>query len=88
MSRLVSRNPFARHELHVTRVHSPNEGCTECGNMRIVTQNGKTWLYQFWTETDEGKKYLDEKLFCSRECRAIYLYGSYDKHSYQYGMEY
>ena len=74
MSRLVSRNPFARQELHAERVHCPTVTCTWCGGMRINARSGVNWLYQFWVETDSirGEKHVDEKLFCSRGCRDTY----------------
>ena len=73
MSRLVSRDPFAREELHVERVHDSAATCTWCGGIRITANNGINWLYQFWVETDGGRKYIDTDLFCSRECRKNYF---------------
>ena len=64
MSRLVSRDPFARQELHVERVYHP----------AMIARSGANWLYQFWVETDGGRKYIDTDLFCSRECRTDYYY--------------
>jgi hypothetical protein len=71
MSRLVDRNPFTREELHAERVYIPGATCFWCGGIRHTTKSDTNWLYQFWIETDEGKKYLDKKLVCSRECRNI-----------------
>jgi hypothetical protein len=73
MSRLVSRDSFARQELHVERVYRPAVTCTWCGGIRIIAQSGVNWLYRFWVETDEGQKYIDEQLFCSRDCRNCYF---------------
>jgi len=73
MSRLVSRDPFAREELHVERVHDPATTCTWCGGIRMTTNNGINWLYRFWVETDGGRKYVDKQLFCSRDCRNCYF---------------
>lgn len=75
MSRLVNRYSFARQELHVERIHYPAVTCTWCGGMRINARSGVKWLYQFWVETDSirGQKYVDEQLFCSRDCRNCYF---------------
>jgi hypothetical protein len=73
MSRLVNRDPFAREELHVERVHDPATTCTWCGGIRMTAHSGINWLYRFWVETDGGRKYVDEQLFCSRNCRNCYF---------------
>ena len=74
MSRLVARNPFARQELHASRVREVTSTCHWCGSVRIISRSGTHWLYQFWVENDEGRTYLDEHLFCSRECRTVYYH--------------
>ena len=74
MSRLVSRNPFARQELHASRVHDVTSTCQWCGEIRVTVRSGTKWLYQYWMHTDEGRTYMDEHLFCSRECRTIYYH--------------
>jgi hypothetical protein len=74
MSRQVARNPFARCDLHASRVHDPDSTCQWCGGKRMTVTSGRNWLYQFWVETDQGGKHTDEHLFCSRECRTIYSY--------------
>ena len=78
MSRLVTRNPFARESLHAERVHSPQSTCTWCGGLRRTAKTGKTWLYRFSIEYDSigvRKGYYGpevNKLSCSRECREDY----------------
>lgn len=74
MSRLVTRNPFARQELHASRVHDVASTCHWCGGERLTARSDTKWLYQYWVETDEGRTYMDEYLFCSRQCRTIYYY--------------
>jgi hypothetical protein len=74
MSRLVSRNPFARCELYASRVHDVTSTCHYCGGIRVTVRSGTKWLYQFWEKTDGGRTYLDEQMFCSRECRTDYYY--------------
>lgn len=63
MSRLISRDPFARTELH-SYVIQPKGGtvcsCQNCG------QTGR--LYQYVTETDDGRKHYHPRLFCSVGC--------------------
>jgi hypothetical protein len=72
MARLVSRDPFARGELHAERVHHPGQTCAFCGQVR-TTRNGRPWLYQFSWQSDGGRSAADSKLFCSRTCRQSYF---------------
>lgn len=62
---LISRNSFARTELHRDRVaSSPHKNCSWCGTQKI--------LFQYYTETDGGTKSEDRNLFCSTSCRKEY----------------
>lgn len=83
---LVTRDPFAREELHRTRVvvgrdgqTSPMPSCQWCGGRRMTTRTRTVtparpplWLYRFRVETDGGRTYEDKHLFCSRACRESY----------------
>ena len=83
MSRLVTRDPFARQELHAERVSLPTDHqtdtCKWCGTVR-TTKRGGLWLYRFFVEDDQGR--LDAHgamrqgeirgLFCSRDCMESY----------------
>jgi len=72
---LVSRNPFARHELHRRNVYS-TATCAWCGQSRTTKPRngtlGKSYLYQFRCETDDGRTYEGSKLFCSKSCHDDY----------------
>lgn len=68
---LVSRNPFARHELHRRNVPVVSQACSWCGNVR-KTKAGKFYLYQFRCETDDGRTYEGSQLFCSKSCHDVY----------------
>lgn len=68
MSRMMRRDPFAREELH--RQELPRHvgmGCGWCGGRNA---NGR--LYEYWVETDGGRKHVDRELFCSDSCREAY----------------
>lgn len=67
---LVSRNPFAREELHRVRVHGP-AGCTWCGQQR-KTPSGRAYLYEYVTETDGGRRFPHKGRFCCLECHDDY----------------
>lgn len=77
---LVSRDPFARVELHRESVSlrdatweglsGASPGCAWCGGV-----NGHGALYRYGVESDGGRVSRDDRAFCSRECRRFY-YGS------------
>jgi hypothetical protein len=68
MSALISRDPFARTEIHRS-VENPAPGrtCDWCGGTR---HNGS--LFTYWTETDGGRKHPHRGLFCSKICHDSY----------------
>lgn len=75
MSGYVSRDPFAREELHRTFVRGV--ACAWCGNQSRTTNkrgstvdNAGSWRYR--VETDGGRTYEDTKTFCSKSCRESY----------------
>lgn len=63
MSRLISRDPFARQELH-SRVYSNAMECDWCGTYRRV--------FEYWTETDGGRSFEHKGVFCSKDCHDSY----------------
>ncbi len=67
----VSRNPFAREELHKEREYGALASCAWCGGQK-VTPNGREYLFRYRVETDGGRKSGDRKLFCSLQCRRDY----------------
>jgi len=74
MSRLISRDPFARQELHsevvtpqaITGYNNPLE-CKWCGQTR---KNGR--LFKYSTQTDGGKIHYHKGEFCSLSCHNSY----------------
>lgn len=68
MSRYVSRDPFAREELHREIEFDPAATCPDCGGYRL-TRTGRRYLYRYTVETDGGRKYADRRAFCSVGCR-------------------
>ncbi len=70
MSRLVTRDPVSREELHVRRVTYTGRRCGWCGNIRQTKD--RLWLYQFEVQTDAGRIFQDKNVFCSRKCRECY----------------
>lgn len=67
---LVTRDPFAREEIHKERV---KEGeCAWCGACDPGgNDNGAAVhkLYRFRVETDGGRTRVDGRVFCSKSCR-------------------
>jgi hypothetical protein len=73
MSRLISRNPFARHELHSEVEHvNPSVTCSWCGRRGRWLKSGLTSLKAYFLESDSGRtSYLTGK-FCSLDCCRAY----------------
>lgn len=66
MSRLVSRDPFARTALYKESVgHQHGRKCDWCGRETMR-------LYRFRTESDGGRKNTHKGLFCSKSCHDDY----------------
>lgn len=67
----VSRDPFARVELHRETVSTTAAvtGCAWCGFAR---KGGK--LYRYRVESDGGRVSEDSHLFCSKSCRTDYYF--------------
>lgn len=63
MTALVSRDPFARTELHRETVYAPASTCAWCGSAR----NSKK-LFRYRTESDGGRVFPHIGLFCSVGC--------------------
>jgi hypothetical protein len=64
---LISRDPFARQELHRVLVET-TKGCDWCGGKR---RSGKK-LFQYQTETDGGRTNPHKGLFCDKDCHDSY----------------
>lgn len=66
----VSRDPFARTELHRRTERDPtalHRGCTWCGQL-----NSRGHLFRYWTESDGGRNYGEGNPFCSISCKRSY----------------
>ena len=64
---LIRRDPFARQELHRATVRHSSRTCDWCGNL-----NAHRSLFHYRIETDGGRSYEDDHLFCSLPCRTAY----------------
>jgi hypothetical protein len=67
----VSRDPFARTELHKERVTVVSQACGWCGGIRRK-KDGTPYLYRYRTETDGGRKFEHRDLFCCKPCHDDY----------------
>lgn len=65
----VSRDPFAREELHKTYIHGAD--CAWCGS-QVTVRGGRKGAYRYRVETDGGRKSEDRKTFCGVDCRETY----------------
>lgn len=76
----VSRDPFAREELHRQRVYCNSlpptatstgygtvKTCDWCGQVPH-TPTGRNYLFAYWIETDGGTKKDIKGMFCSVDC--------------------
>lgn len=64
----VSRDPFARTELHRTRVNIHDDrGCRECGQTNM-DKRGVFYLFNYRTESDGGSVSAHPAYFCSTTC--------------------
>ena len=64
--RLISRDPFARQELHRATLKT-TKTCDWCGSTR---KHGI--LYRYDIHTDGGTKYEGSRLFCCKGCHDTY----------------
>ena len=68
MSVMISRDPFARTELHreVTLHCTPCDWCGQYRQHHMATDAVE--LFRYGTKTDGGKMYWHKGLFCSKGC--------------------
>lgn len=74
MSRLISRDPFARTELRRAPERLPegsNRMCSACGFTK-VTPKGNKFLYRYSTHADDGRVIVHKGLFCCKPCHDAY----------------
>lgn len=67
MSRLVSRDPFARQEIHRETIAARAGGCAWCGNLA-----GNKRLFAYRVESDGGRRSDIRGAFCSISCMRSY----------------
>lgn len=65
------RDPFARTERTRQTVFQEGASCAWCG-AKPDTHTGRRYLYRYGTETDAGRRYMDDRLFCCVSCRDSY----------------
>jgi hypothetical protein len=71
MSVMISRDPFARTELHRIRIYT-DQTCKNCGCDPMRTAKGGRFLFSYETQTDGGRKRIHNGLFCSKGCHDAY----------------
>lgn len=74
MSTLISRDPFAREEIHRETVrdwYGRKTTCDWCGGAS-VSHSGRKRLYRYHIETDGGRKHEISGQFCSIGCCRSY----------------
>lgn len=73
---LVSRDPFARVELHKKQitVSRADDTCRWCGNQKVIYQRRKprSVLFEFWRESDCGRIYPASGRYCCVSCFRSY----------------
>lgn len=68
MSRLISRDPFARRELHREVIDAYGSTCSWCGSSRSDKK-----LFIYWTELDSrGGRWTHNGQFCCIRCHNDY----------------
>lgn len=77
MSRLISRDPYARTELHRERQYffSSGHSCDNCGSSALFISNQKGYfLYRYYQEEDRihSRKDYIKGHFCSIACMRSY----------------
>jgi hypothetical protein len=71
---LMTRDPFAREEVHRTRQYYPGylvPDCSWCGGHKN-TPSGRPFIYRYWYETDGGSHWEIAGNFCSQDCFKTY----------------
>jgi hypothetical protein len=71
MSALISRDPFARQELH-REVMATSRSCDNCGGFRWRGGRKLQSLFAYFTESDGGRRFEHRGLFCSKPCHDSY----------------
>jgi hypothetical protein len=67
MSARISRDPFARTELHRTETKAAGASCDWCGGL-----NRRGGLFSYTTESDGGRKSPHRGRFCCKPCHDAY----------------
>jgi len=71
---LISRDPFAREEIHRTSVrdwYGRKTECDFCGGAS-VSHSGRRRVFRYHIETDGGTKRFIPGVFCSIGCMRVH----------------
>ena len=76
MSQLMSRDAFAREELHRCRIYYPSysfaaaRGCWNCGQIKMSQRKKLLYLFRYWIEPDSvtPRKFEIKGEFCCQAC--------------------
>lgn len=68
---LVSRDPYARTELHRFKTVS-HTGCDNCGCKRTWKGRPTSVLFRYETQSDGGRTNRHKGSFCSKSCHDAY----------------
>lgn len=68
----ISRDPFARRELHRMSVEVGYKTCDWCGQLRYRSGKVSSKLFVYKTECDSGRVLEHKGLFCSKSCHDSY----------------
>jgi hypothetical protein len=73
MTRLLSRDPFARVDLVRENVEvTASYTCDWCGRAPRTRKDGSAYLYRYSNENDNGRRGRMWGLFCSVDCCRAY----------------
>lgn len=65
---MISRDPFARTELHRRTILRKTPGCDNCGQKRMRNGREIDGLFIYITEHGSGRKQEHKGAFCSLSC--------------------
>ena len=65
MSRLISRDPFARQELHRETIDAQGQTCSWCGN---VAKGKKLFVYYTERDSIRPNRRTHNGAFCCKSC--------------------
>jgi hypothetical protein len=69
MSRLISRDPFARSELHRDTIDAQGQTCSWCGQ---TAKGNKLFVYRTERDGIANQTRTHNGQFCSKSCHDVY----------------